>query len=177
MSPDRHARTMLPIPDRPSFGLTTYDAKDPDTAYPPIEPLLPPEGAPNVLIVLLDDVCSVRRARSVVRVSARPPPERRVVVELRYEQAEPPSGDDERNHQPPAAVHSRDKRDDPGDPETGQQKADADQRSGAPVAGPQPSRQRTWSATKERATNRPAWRCTPRSSGGTTARRSWRHRG
>ena len=32
------------------------DAKDPDTAYPPIEPLLPPEGAPNVLIVLLDDV-------------------------------------------------------------------------------------------------------------------------
>ena len=56
MSPDRHARTMLPIPDRPSPGLTTYDAKDPDTAFPPIEPLLPPEGAPNVLIVLLDDV-------------------------------------------------------------------------------------------------------------------------
>ena len=55
-SPDRHARTMLPIPDLPAPGLTTYDAKDPDTAYPPIEPLLPPEGAPNVLIVLLDDV-------------------------------------------------------------------------------------------------------------------------
>ncbi len=56
MSPDRHARTMLPIPDRPAPGLTTYDAKDPETAFPPIEPLLPPEGAPNVLIVLLDDV-------------------------------------------------------------------------------------------------------------------------
>ena len=56
MSPDRHARTMLPIPDRPAPGLTTYDAKDPDTAFPPIEPLLPPEGAPNVLVVLLDDV-------------------------------------------------------------------------------------------------------------------------
>ena len=55
-SPDRHARTMLPIPDRPPSGLTTYDAKDPDTAFPPIEPLLPPEGAPNVLIVLVDDV-------------------------------------------------------------------------------------------------------------------------
>src|SRR6187551_2826505 len=55
-SPDRHARGMLPIPDRMSTGLTTYDAKDPDTAYPPIEPLLPPESAPNVLIVLLDDV-------------------------------------------------------------------------------------------------------------------------
>jgi arylsulfatase len=56
MSPDRHARTLLPIPDRPRAGLTTYDAKDPDTAFPPIVPLLPPEGAPNVLIVLLDDV-------------------------------------------------------------------------------------------------------------------------
>ena len=56
MSADRHARTMLPIPDRPATGLITYDAKDPDTAFPPIEPLLPPAGAPNVLVVLLDDV-------------------------------------------------------------------------------------------------------------------------
>ncbi|WP_027861906.1 arylsulfatase [Marmoricola sp. URHB0036] len=56
MSVDRHARSILPIPDRPSPGLTTYDAKDPDTSYPPIEPLLPPEGAPNVLVVVLDDV-------------------------------------------------------------------------------------------------------------------------
>src|SRR4051794_33845708 len=55
-SPDRHARASLPIPDRPKPGLTTYDAKDPATAFPPIEPLLPPEGAPNVVIVLLDDV-------------------------------------------------------------------------------------------------------------------------
>ncbi|MEU7904986.1 arylsulfatase [Actinoplanes sp. NPDC049118] len=54
--PDRHARVMLPIPDRPAPGLTTYDAKDPDTTYPPIEALRPPEGASNVLIVLLDDV-------------------------------------------------------------------------------------------------------------------------
>lgn len=54
--PDTRARTMLPIPDRPAAGPTTYDAKDPDTAFPPIEPLLPPPGAPNVLVVLLDDV-------------------------------------------------------------------------------------------------------------------------
>ena len=54
--PDRHLRATLPIPDRPAPGLTTYDAKDPSTSYPPIEPLLPPEGAPNVLVVLLDDV-------------------------------------------------------------------------------------------------------------------------
>jgi arylsulfatase len=58
MTSDHHdtGREILPIPDRPSPGLTTYDAKDPDTAFPPIEPLLPPGGAPNVLIVLLDDV-------------------------------------------------------------------------------------------------------------------------
>jgi hypothetical protein len=55
VNPDRHARTMLPIPDRPAPGLTTYDAKDPDTSFPPIEPLRPPEGAPNVLVILLDD--------------------------------------------------------------------------------------------------------------------------
>jgi arylsulfatase len=53
---DRHLRSSLPIPDRPQPGLTTYDAKDPDTSYPAIEPLLPPEGAPNVLVILLDDV-------------------------------------------------------------------------------------------------------------------------
>ena len=64
---------MLPIPDRPAPGLTTYDAKDPDTAYPPIEPLLPPEGAPNVLIVLLDDVGFGARARSAGRAGRRPP--------------------------------------------------------------------------------------------------------
>ena len=54
--PDRHLRAYLPIPEVPRPGLTTYDAKDPDTKYPPIEPLRPPAGAPNVLIVLLDDV-------------------------------------------------------------------------------------------------------------------------
>ena len=53
---DKHSRSVLPIPDISRPGLTTYDAKDPDTKYPPIEPLRPPEGAPNVLIILLDDV-------------------------------------------------------------------------------------------------------------------------
>ena len=50
------SRSSLPIPDRPRAGLVTYDAKDPDTSFPPIEPLRPPAGAPNVLVVLLDDV-------------------------------------------------------------------------------------------------------------------------
>ncbi|ANQ75789.1 MULTISPECIES: arylsulfatase [Rhodococcus] len=49
-------RDSLPIADRQYLGLVTYDAKDPDTTFPPIEPLQPPEGAPNVLVILLDDV-------------------------------------------------------------------------------------------------------------------------
>lgn len=49
-------RDILPIPDAKHVGLTTYDAKDPDTTYPPITALRPPKGAPNVLIVMLDDV-------------------------------------------------------------------------------------------------------------------------
>jgi arylsulfatase len=34
----------------------TYDAKDPNTKFAPIESLRTPKGAPNVLVVLLDDV-------------------------------------------------------------------------------------------------------------------------
>ena len=43
-APDRHARAILPIPDVRQPGLTTYDAKDPATSFPPIEPLRPPGG-------------------------------------------------------------------------------------------------------------------------------------
>jgi arylsulfatase A-like enzyme len=50
------SRAILPIPDRPHIGLTTYDAKDPDTRFPGIAPLRPPVGAPNVLVILLDDI-------------------------------------------------------------------------------------------------------------------------
>jgi arylsulfatase len=52
---DTLPRTILPIPDRPNTGLVTYDAKDPDTKIPPIRQLRPPTGAPNVLLILLDD--------------------------------------------------------------------------------------------------------------------------
>src|SRR5947209_8558054 len=50
------SRTHLPIPSAVRSGLMTYDAKDPDTSYPPIEGVRAPEGAPNVLVILLDDV-------------------------------------------------------------------------------------------------------------------------
>jgi hypothetical protein len=55
-SNDSIQRSVLPIPDRKPVGLTTYDAKDPDTKFPPITELRPPAGAPNVLVILLDDV-------------------------------------------------------------------------------------------------------------------------
>lgn len=47
---------VLPISDRPHVGVVACDAKDPDASFPAIEPLRPPVGAPNVLVVLLDDV-------------------------------------------------------------------------------------------------------------------------
>jgi arylsulfatase A-like enzyme len=54
-SQDDIQRNVLPIPDRPRQGLITYDAKDPETKFPPIQQLRPPKGAPNVLLVLIDD--------------------------------------------------------------------------------------------------------------------------
>jgi arylsulfatase len=53
MADDRD-RTVLPLPDPVVAGDWPLDARDAN--FPPIEPLLPPAGAPNVLIVLLDDV-------------------------------------------------------------------------------------------------------------------------
>src|SRR6267154_2237197 len=52
----RLPREVLPIPDQAYAGFVAYDAKDPESKFPPIEPIRPPQGAPNVLIVLLDDV-------------------------------------------------------------------------------------------------------------------------
>jgi len=54
-SQDNLQRTVLPIPDQPRSGLILFDAKDPENKYPPINQLRPPQGAPNVLIVLIDD--------------------------------------------------------------------------------------------------------------------------
>ena len=55
---DQHVkhRSHLPMSNTSRPGLVTFDAKDPDTKFPPIEQLRPPKDAPNVLIVLLDDV-------------------------------------------------------------------------------------------------------------------------
>lgn len=49
-------RHQLPIPSVARPGATPFDAKDSARAFPPITRLRPPDGAPNVLVVLLDDV-------------------------------------------------------------------------------------------------------------------------
>jgi len=48
-------REVLPVPDQRYQGLVTHDAKDPASSLPPITPLRPPAGAPNVLLIMLDD--------------------------------------------------------------------------------------------------------------------------
>ena len=68
------ARDVLPIPDAPYAGELPFDAKDPAASFPPIEPLRPPAGAPNVLVILLDDVgfARVERVRWPVPAPRRP---------------------------------------------------------------------------------------------------------
>ena len=51
----RSEREILPVPDRPRVGPTMFDAGHEDAVYEPLRPLRPPAGAPNVLVVLLDD--------------------------------------------------------------------------------------------------------------------------
>ncbi|MCS5732682.1 arylsulfatase [Herbiconiux daphne] len=54
-TPNDWQRSSLPIPDLAYTGTVTYDATSPDTHYPPITQVRPPAGAPNVLVVLIDD--------------------------------------------------------------------------------------------------------------------------
>jgi arylsulfatase len=54
-SEDRKHRSHLPMRNTAPARFIPYDAKDPDMKITPIEQLRPPEGAPNVLIVLIDD--------------------------------------------------------------------------------------------------------------------------
>ena len=54
-SQDNKHRSHLPMRNTEKSGLITYDAKDPDSKFPPIDQLRPPKGAPNVLLILIDD--------------------------------------------------------------------------------------------------------------------------
>jgi arylsulfatase A-like enzyme len=81
--PETMQRQVLPIADRAYAGLTTYDAKDPATSFPPIEPLRPPEGAPNVLIVLIDD-CGFGASSAFGGPCSTPTAERLAANGLKY---------------------------------------------------------------------------------------------
>ncbi|MFL5754833.1 MAG: arylsulfatase [Chloroflexota bacterium] len=52
---DDSGRRVLPIAQRPTLAPPAYDARDAEAVYEPIEPIRPPDGAPNVLVILLDD--------------------------------------------------------------------------------------------------------------------------
>lgn len=54
-SEDKKHRSHLPMPNTEHPKLIVYDAKDPDHKNAPIPQLRPPKGAPNVLIILIDD--------------------------------------------------------------------------------------------------------------------------
>jgi arylsulfatase A-like enzyme len=56
MGSESIGREVLPVPDQRYQGLITYNAKNPASSFPPIVPLRPPDGAPNVIVILLDDV-------------------------------------------------------------------------------------------------------------------------
>ncbi|MCS5736340.1 arylsulfatase [Herbiconiux daphne] len=48
--------SILPIPDRDYQGPVVFDAKKSEEEFPPIVAKRPPASAPNVLVILLDDV-------------------------------------------------------------------------------------------------------------------------
>jgi hypothetical protein len=63
---ESRGRDVLPIPDLEPVGLTTYDAKDPDTSFPPIVPLGPRPGRPTSSSSYSTTSVSARRAPSGV---------------------------------------------------------------------------------------------------------------
>ncbi|GAA5107180.1 arylsulfatase [Haloechinothrix salitolerans] len=56
MADQRATRQHLPIPDAPDQPATAIDVRDQQPPHQPTQPLRPPEGAPNVVVVLIDDM-------------------------------------------------------------------------------------------------------------------------
>ena len=94
--PEITGREILPIPDIPSKGKMALDARKAE--FPAIQPLRPPKGAPNVVIVLIDDMgfgapsvtggpCNMPAMQKIAdggllynRLNLLPPPAGRVVL-------------------------------------------------------------------------------------------------
>ncbi len=55
MSHSTMDRSHLPMPNTTPAGSIVYDAKTPEAKFPAIPQLRPPKGAPNVLLILIDD--------------------------------------------------------------------------------------------------------------------------
>jgi arylsulfatase A-like enzyme len=56
MSGSDPRRMVLPMPESSWPTSVPYDAKDLRARFEPVQPVRPPEGAPNVVVVLLDDL-------------------------------------------------------------------------------------------------------------------------
>ena len=111
---DQLPRQSLPVADREFEGTLPFDARDPEAEFPPIEPLRPPAGAPNVLVILLDDVgfgassafggpCqhADRRAAGRRRAEVQPLPHHGAVCadpRRAADRPQPPHGGDGRHH-------------------------------------------------------------------------------
>lgn len=54
-------RSILPMPHATHDGPVYEDAKDPRAVVKRIAPIRPPQGAPHVLVMLLDETCDVGR--------------------------------------------------------------------------------------------------------------------
>ncbi len=54
--PDQHRRAVLPLPEEPSTAVTALAIGDQSEAFDPPRPAEPPAGAPNVVLVVLDDL-------------------------------------------------------------------------------------------------------------------------
>lgn len=81
--PDKKPRTHLPMLNTEPAKFVSYDAKDPDTIKTPILQNRPPEGAPNVLIVLIDD-CGFGAASAFGGPCATPVAEKLAKGGLKY---------------------------------------------------------------------------------------------
>src|SRR5258705_220994 len=73
----------LPTPNIPPPILPRYDPKDRNPLSPPITPLRPPRGAPNVLVILLDD-CGFGASSAFGGPCQTPTAERLAAGGLRY---------------------------------------------------------------------------------------------
>ena len=56
---DQLHRENLPIADSDVGGDLPFDVKNPGATFAPTQPLRPPAGAPNVLVILLDSASPV----------------------------------------------------------------------------------------------------------------------